>query len=38
VDKLAVLRGHAPSVNIANIWMPTEAEREERRAVHAKAG
>jgi hypothetical protein len=36
VDKLAVLRGHAPSVNIANIWMPTEAEREERRAVHAK--
>ena len=22
VDKLAVLRGHAPSVNIANIWMP----------------
>ncbi len=36
VDKLAVLRGHAPSVNIANIWMPTEAEREERRAVHAR--
>jgi Homeodomain-like domain len=36
VDKLAVLRGHAPSVNIANIWMPTEAEREERRQVHAK--
>jgi hypothetical protein len=36
VDKLAVLRGHAPSVNIANIWMPTEAEREERRQVHAR--
>jgi transcriptional regulator with XRE-family HTH domain len=36
VDKLAVLRGHAPSVNIANIWMPTEAEREERRAIHAR--
>ena len=36
VDKLAVLRGHAPSVNIANIWMPSEAEREERRAVHAR--
>lgn len=36
VDKLAVLRGHAPSVNIANIWMPTEAEREEHRQVHAK--
>jgi transcriptional regulator with XRE-family HTH domain len=36
VDKLAVLRGHAPSVNIANIWMPSEAEREERRAIHAR--
>ena len=36
VDKLAVLRGHAPSVNIANIWMPSEAENEERRAVHKR--
>ena len=36
VDKLAVLRGHAPSVNIANILMPSEAEREERRALHDK--
>ena len=25
---------HAPSVNIANIWMPSEAERAERRAMH----
>ncbi len=22
MDKLAILKGHAPSVNIANIWMP----------------
>jgi hypothetical protein len=36
VDKLAILRGQAPSVNIANIWMPSEAEREERRAMHDK--
>jgi hypothetical protein len=36
VDKLAVLRGHAPSVNIANIWMPSEAEKEERRAAHKR--
>ena len=31
VDKLALLRGHAPSVNIANIVLPTEEERAERR-------
>ena len=36
VDKLAVLRGHAPSVNIANIVLPTEEERAERRALHDK--
>ena len=34
VDKLALLRGHAPSVNIANIVLPTEEERAERRALH----
>ena len=34
VDKLAVLRGHAPSVNIANIVLPTEEERAERRRIH----
>ena len=37
-DKIAVLRGHAPSVNIANIWMPSDAEREERRAIHEPLG
>ena len=36
VDKLALLRGHAPSVNIANIVLPTEEERAERRALHDK--
>jgi hypothetical protein len=36
VDKLALLRGHAPSVNIANIVLPTEEERVERRALHDK--
>ena len=38
VDKLAVLRGHAPSVNIANIVLPTEEERAERRAASRSAG
>ena len=36
VDKLALLRGHTPSVNIANIVMPTEEERAERRALPDK--
>ncbi len=36
VDKLAFLRDHAPGANIANIWMPSEAEREERGAMHDK--
>ena len=35
VDKLAILRGDA-SVNIANIVLPTEEERAERRALHDK--
>ena len=30
VDKLAVLRGHAPSVNIANILMPRKRARGSR--------
>ena len=34
VDKLALLRGHGPSVNIANIVLPTEEERAERRRIH----
>ena len=38
VDKLALLRGHAPSVNIANIVLPTEEERAERRASSRRAG
>jgi hypothetical protein len=36
VDKMLALTGQAPSLQIANIVMPTEAEREERRAVHAR--
>ena len=36
VDKLAILRGDVPSVNIANIVLPTEEERAERRALHDK--
>ena len=36
VDKLALLRGDVPSVNIANIVLPTEEERAERRALHDK--
>jgi hypothetical protein len=35
VDKLAILRGHAPSVNIANIVMPTPEERAKRDEAHA---
>jgi hypothetical protein len=36
VDKILALTGHVPNVNIANIWMPSEEEREERCQVHAK--
>ena len=34
VDKMLALTGQIPSVNIATIVMPSEAEREERRALH----
>ena len=34
VDKMLALTGQLPSVQIANLVMPTEAEREERRAIH----
>jgi hypothetical protein len=34
VDKMLALTGQLPSVQIANIWMPSEEERAERRAVH----
>ena len=36
VDKMLALTGQTPTVQIANLIMPTEAEREERRAVHAR--
>ena len=36
VDKLLALTGQTPSLQIANIVMPTEQEREERRALHDK--
>jgi transposase-like protein len=36
VDKLLALTGQMPAVQIANIVMPTEQEREERRLVHAR--
>ena len=36
VDKILALTGQMPSLQIANLIMPTEAEREERRAVHAR--
>jgi hypothetical protein len=34
VDKVLALTGETPALQIANIWMPSEAEREERRAMH----
>jgi hypothetical protein len=36
VDKMLALTGQTQALQIANIVMPTEAEREERRAVHAR--
>jgi hypothetical protein len=36
VDKMLALSGQTPTVQIANLIMPTEAEREERRAMHAR--
>jgi transposase-like protein len=36
VDKMLALTGESPALQIANIVMPTEAEREERRATDAK--
>ena len=36
VDKMAVLAGQTPAIQIANIQMPSEEEREERRAVHKR--
>ena len=36
VDKMLALTGQTQSLQIANIVMPTEQEREERRLVHAR--
>jgi hypothetical protein len=36
VDKMLALTGQTPSLQIANIVMPSEEERAERRAVHAR--
>jgi hypothetical protein len=36
VDKMLALTGQTPSLQIANIIMPTEEERAERRAIHAR--
>jgi hypothetical protein len=36
VDKMLALTGQTPALQIANIVMPSEAEREERRAIHAR--
>jgi len=36
VDKMLALAGQTPLVQIANISMPMEQEREERRALHDK--
>ena len=36
VDKMLALSGQTPAFQIANVAMPSEAEREERRAMHDK--
>ena len=36
VDKVLALTGQMPAVQIANIIMPTEEERAERRAIHTR--
>ena len=36
MDKMLALTGQMPTVQIANIVMPTEQERAERRAIDAK--
>jgi hypothetical protein len=34
VDKMLALTSESPGLQIANIWMPSDEERAERRAVH----
>jgi hypothetical protein len=36
VDKMLALTGQMPTVQIANLVMPTEEERAKRRQIHAK--
>jgi hypothetical protein len=36
VDKMLALTGQMPTVQIANLVMPTEEERALRRQIHAK--
>ena len=36
VDKMLALTGQTPTIQIANLIMPTEAERAERRAIHER--
>jgi hypothetical protein len=36
VDKMLALTGQLPTIQIANLVMPTEEERAERRAIEAK--
>ena len=36
VDKMLALTGQMPAVQIANVIMPSEADREERRQLHDK--
>jgi hypothetical protein len=36
MDKMLALTSQTPTVQIANIVMPSEEEREQRRQVHAK--
>jgi hypothetical protein len=36
VDKMLALTGQMPALQIANIWMPSDAEPQERAESHAK--
>jgi hypothetical protein len=36
IDKILALTGQLPAVNIANIWMPSEEQREEMRETDRK--
>ena len=36
MDKMLALTGQMPAVNIANIWVPSEEERQEMRETDRK--